>query len=203
MWRFPCASTYVLNVLEFPRRSPGLVLVGRWGDRLTENNSGYQYGDIRSSLDTWLLGGSFNPSGTCELILLDSCGALTGPRSHKSQDSNLNLDLSEEDSGRLCAAHSCAVWGGTGFSSIRLGIRTTDLVLGVPAGRGVYLCVVTVVMESPELHPATLLFRQLRGVACEPEVVLYLIRQGGRWCLEPGIWLTSSESPGPRGGWAW
>lgn len=43
-------------------------------------------------------------------VLLDSCGVLTSPRSRTAQDSDLNLDLSEGATGRLCAAHSCAVW---------------------------------------------------------------------------------------------
>lgn len=88
------------------------------------------------------------------------------------------------------------------FPACALGIRTTGLVLGMPAERCVYLCVVTDITESPELHPASLLFRQLGGVALEPEVALYSIRGGGRWCLEPVTWLASSETPVQREGWA-
>lgn len=66
---------------------------------------------------------------------------------HKSQDSDLDLDLSEEASGRLCPAHSCVDWGEAGFSRVCPGV-----VLGALTGRLVSLCVMTIVTESPECH---------------------------------------------------
>lgn len=73
-------------------------------------------------------------------LLLDSCGALTRPRSHKSLGSDLNLDLPEEASGRLCTAHSSSVWGGTAFYRLCPGNLHHWPGLEVLAGRCVFLC---------------------------------------------------------------